>query len=126
MLNKIAAISGSVILAGCATTGGGVADSPPAAGAAKPPLPSRPAFVAADLAGKDAATLDALLGAPDLTRAEGAGEFRRYDLADCALVIILYPDERGAKRSVRLDAGALDTAAEKPDLDRCLARGRAS
>ena len=119
MLRALALASGTMALAACATDGGA-----PRAGAASG-APSQPAYLLADIAGKEAADLDALLGAPDLTRREGDGEFRRYGLAGCALLIVLYPDENGQKRAASVDAGALKSGDEKPDLDLCLARGKA-
>lgn len=122
MINRtfigLAALLGA---AGCATTGGPDAS---AADAGKDGALLDPAFRAADFDRKDGAALDALLGAPDLTRVEGDGEFRRYTLADCALIIILYPDDAGVKRAARLDAGALTSGGPHPDLDACLARGK--
>lgn len=105
----------------CATPGAG---GPAAAGDVSP-IRGEPAFVVSNIEGKTGADLDALLGAPDLKRVEGQGEFRRYMLADCALLVILYPDEKGAVRATTVDASALKSGEEKPDLDRCLARGRA-
>lgn len=108
-------------LTGCASVGGGaIGGAQGAAGAA-----SKPAFVASNIAGKAAADIDALLGAPDLMRIEGAGEFRRYSLADCALIIILYPDDTGTRRATQIAASALKAGEPKPDLDQCLARGKA-
>jgi len=115
-------IAAALIVAGCATVDGGAPRG--ASGEAKADPPSKPAFRAEDIAGKAAGDLDALLGAPDLQRVEGAGEFRRYMLADCALLVILYPDDKGIKRATEIDAGALKSGAEKPDLDLCLARGK--
>ena len=108
-----------LLAAGCATAGTSEQSAAGAGGA-----PGAPAFRVADFDQKDGAALDALLGAPDLTRVEGAGEFRRYTLADCALIVILYPDDAGVKRAARLDAGALTSGGERPDLDACLARGK--
>ena len=106
--------------AGCPTSGVPAAGAPPAA-AGK--APSAPRFLAADLKRMSAAELDETLGAPALTRVEGAGEFRRYMLDECALLVILYPDEKGERRVARLDAGALVSGAGTPDLDACLAAG---
>ena len=117
-----AAMSVLVAASACATTSAPSASSK--AGAHDTP-PGEPVFIAADLSDKSADEIDGVLGAPDLVRVEGAGEFRRYALADCALIIILYPDDAGVKRARRLEAGALTSGAEKPDLDRCLARGKA-
>jgi len=80
-----------------------------------------PSFVRADFMGKETPALDAALGEPGLIRVEGDGEFRRYGLAGCALIIILYPDDDGVRRAAHLDAAALTSSEEKPDLDQCLA-----
>ncbi|HBK90198.1 MAG TPA: hypothetical protein DDZ68_00860 [Parvularcula sp.] len=111
-----------VLLTGCATTAATPAGAP-AASAGKTPAP--PQFRAADFVNATAADLDKALGSPALTRVEGAGEFRRYMLSACALMVILYPDEKGDRRVARLDAGALVSGEEAPDLDECLAAGKA-
>jgi hypothetical protein len=113
--------AGLSALAGCASVGGSSTAGGPrdATGAA-----TTPAFLSSDIAGKAAGDLDALLGAPDLMRIEGSGEFRRYSLAECALIIILYPDEEGAKRATQIAASALKAGEPKPDLDACLAAGK--
>ncbi|MFN3958463.1 MAG: hypothetical protein ACK4NP_00960 [Parvularculaceae bacterium] len=107
--------------AGCATTAGSPAS--PAAGAKSV---GKPAFRAADFENATAAEIDMRLGAPALTRTEGAGEFRRYTLARCALMIILYPDDKGERRAASLAAGALVSGEEPPKLDECLAAGKAN
>ena len=123
MLRTLASLGGMIALAACATDGGGVsARLEPGAGSA---LTGDPIFRLSDIAGKEVADLDALLGAPDLTRSEGEGEFRRYSLAGCALLVILYPDEKGSRRAASVTAGALNSGEGKPDLDLCLARGKA-
>jgi hypothetical protein len=124
MTRTLAWLSGCFALAACATVGGENQGS--ASGGGGVSYPEKPVFRMADIAGKEAAEIDALLGAPDLTRSEGEGEFRRYALAECALLIVLYPDERGVKRAATLDAGALKSGENKPDLDLCLARGKAT
>ncbi len=111
--------AGALLLLGaCSTT----ADNPPAA-IAEPTVPSAPVFAASDFMGADATAIDRLLGAPTLTRQEGDGEYRRYALSTCTLIVILYPDEQGASRVVHLDATAQNSEADKPDLNACLARG---
>ncbi len=116
----------SLLLLGAAAAG--CATAPPPAGdpvAAAKRAPSEPQFRAADFEKMSAADLDRALGAPALTRVEGTGEFRRYMLELCALMVILYPDEKGERRVARLDAGALVSGAAAPDLDACLAAGKA-
>lgn len=102
--------------AGCATTP--VASAPKARAAAPAPV-----YVVADLQGARAGAVDALLGDPALTRREGAGEYRRYMLTTCALILILYPDETGAATVAHMDAAATSSGGKKPDLEACLAAG---
>lgn len=109
----------SIALSACATTGSNAPSSVDAG------APTKPVFLLSQISGKDGKDLDALLGAPDLARTEGAGEFRRYALAQCSLMIVLYPDESGVKRASSIDAGALKSGEENPDLDACLAGGKA-
>ncbi|MCB2112200.1 MAG: hypothetical protein R3C42_02055 [Parvularculaceae bacterium] len=117
---RAAALAAISLSAACATTAPmNAASRPETAG------PVKPAYLAAEIAGKTGDEIDTALGAPDLIRVEGAGEFRRYGLAECALIIVLYPDESGVRRARHLEAGALKSGEAKPDLDRCLARGRA-
>lgn len=108
--------------AGCATTASTPAGAP---AAAKKQASAKPQFLAADLEKMSAADLDKTLGSPALTRVEGNGEFRRYMLDQCALMVILYPDESGERRVARIDAGALVSGTAAPDLNACLAAGKA-
>jgi hypothetical protein len=85
--------------------------------------PTKPVFVQKDLIGQKGGALDEMLGKAALSRREGAGEFRRYAFDACTLIIILYPDEKGALSAERLDAAAKVSGEETPDLDACLARG---
>ncbi len=108
-----------VTAAGCATAGapGSTAGAGKASG--------KPAFVAAQFENATAAEIDDRLGAPALTRIEGTGEFRRYTLARCALIVILYPDDKGERRAAALHAGALVSGDEAPTVADCLAAGKA-
>lgn len=117
---RVATIAAFVLAAGCATTQG---EAPGAASGER--LPAKPAFRQSDIAGKDAATLDGLLGAPALVRKEGEGEFRRYAFKACSLIVILYPDEKGALAARSIDAAAKVSGQARPDLDHCLASGLA-
>lgn len=119
MVRSILAAGLLAALTGCASVGGATGGAQDAARAT-----SKPMFVASDIAGKAGADIDTLLGAPDLMRIEGAGEFRRYSLAECALIIILYPDDKGTRRATQIAASALNAGESKPDLDQCLARGK--
>ncbi len=112
----------AALLAACATTADAPATTEIAAAFA---TPTEPVFVSADILGRRSESLDALLGEAALVRREGAGEFRRYSLARCSLIVILYPDENGAMVVDHLDAAAKSSEEEKPALETCLAGGLA-
>ena len=115
-----ASAAAAVLLTACATT----ADTPPRETLkATPAAPSAPVYVVDDIMNASADAIDALLGPAALTRKEGDGEFRRYSLSECALIIILYPDETGKPRAAHLEATARSSGAEKPVLKDCLAAG---
>ena len=109
-----------VLLAACATNADRAAT--PVAGAPSA-APSRPIYRLADIEGRTAAEINAVLGAPGLVRREGRSEFRRYDLAACAIIAIVMPDGEGAMRARTIEASALRNGEEKPDLAACLAKG---
>ncbi len=109
----------ATLITACASTG---QDDPPAQeiAAVEPPAP---VYLADQVLGAAPADLDALFGAPALTRKEGQGEFRRYALETCSLIVILYPDESDEVRAAHIEATALTSGKDKPDLDACLAAG---
>ncbi|WDI32751.1 hypothetical protein PUV54_06015 [Hyphococcus flavus] len=89
-----------------------------------PPLePAEPVYVLGDILGADVDTVEAMFGAPALSRREGDGEYRRYAMSTCSLILILYPDEMGKPQVAHVDTTALGTSDEKPDLEECLAAG---
>ena len=116
---SIAALFSS-LCAACASGGGAStsANAPQAAIA-----PTAPVFVLSDVMGKSAEALDAQFGAPALTRREGEGEFRRYDLKECGLIVILFPEPENTPKAVHVDATAKSSAEAKPVVDACLAAG---
>ena len=118
VLKTLSAFAFAGLSAACATV-----DRPQPEATAAPAEPAAPVYVMGDFLGAGAAAVDALLGAPALTRREGAGEYRRYALSTCTLVIILYPDDNGESHVAHVDATALKAGAEKPDLENCLAAG---
>lgn len=114
----IASSAAAALLQACAANvsgpeGGNIASAPPPA----------PVYALSDILGEDPQAIDALLGAPALTRREGSGEYRRYALTACTLIVIVYPDDAGAPRAAHVDAAALRAGEAKPDLDACLAAG---
>lgn len=120
-MHAFALLATGLAAAGCATTAG-----PPKASTPDAKSVGKPAYRAAEFENATAAEIDMRLGAPALTRIEGVGEFRRYMLARCALMIILYPDDKGERRAASLTAGALVSGEEAPTLDECLAAGKAN
>ena len=88
-----------------------------------PAIPAAPVFQREHILGAAPDAVDALLGPPALTRREGPGEFRRYALKTCALIVILYPDESGAMAATHVEPSALASGEDAPDLDACLAAG---
>jgi hypothetical protein len=83
---------------------------PPAQSAVRTPAPapraaptSAPRLTRADLIGRDAAALDAALGAPDLVRRDGAGEVRLYRGPACVLHVFVYA-RNGAAQATHIEA----------------------
>lgn len=119
-LRRAAPVTGLfALLAACASNE--AADAPTLA--AGPPAPAAPVYSSVQIMGEPAGSVDDLLGPPGLTRREGDGEFRRYALKSCSLIIILYPDEFGAARVAHIEASALRSGDDKPDVEACLAAG---
>ena len=116
------ALAAGLSLGACASDAG-LKPEPVPAPVAETAVPAAPQFTRDQLAGADPDDLELLFDAPGLVRREGAGEFRRYGLANCSLIVILYPDETGDMRVDHIEAAALSSEDEKPDLDACLARG---
>lgn len=118
----LALAASALALSACATAPGGIAGD---AAVSAPSAPTKPVFVTEQLMAKSAGEVDELLGPPALVRREGAGEFRRYALARCALIAILYPDESGAVNVRQLDVASLVSDEKAPALEDCLAGGPA-
>ncbi len=106
-------------LAGCATSPA----SPAPVVASAPQTPAAPVYELSDIVNVRAEAIDALLGPATLSRKEGAGEYRRYSLSQCTLIVILYPDDTGAQRAAHAEATAKISGEEKPDVRACLAAG---
>ena len=105
-------------LAACATSESQIATSD-----LNVKTPSAPVYKTDDILGASAAALDALLGQPALSRKEGKGEYRRYALSTCSLIVILYPDDTKKPTVAHAEATAMNTETLKPDLETCLAAG---
>ena len=85
------------------------------------PQPVPATSLAADLIGQPPSALEALTGAPALTRTELAGEFRRYDLGACRVYAVIAPNDAG-----RPVIGSLSVSGHTPEqatmtLRECLA-----
>lgn len=117
-LKILVSLSAIFLASACASV-----SEPSAPSVAADPVPAAPRYALSDFDGADGPAVDALLGAPALVRREGAGEYRRYALTGCTLIIILYPDETGVQRVAHVDATAATSAASRPDLESCLATG---
>ena len=121
MKNGVRMILGAASAIGAVACAGTPLDADLAA--ASPQPPSEPAFFLEDILGQSATAVDALLGEPALVRREGDGEYRRYGLKSCALIVIVAPDETGAPRAAHVDAAALVSGEAKPEVADCLAAG---
>lgn len=122
--HKLAVFAALLLSAACATApSSGPAPVKPGGKSGAVAIPAAPVFLLSDLLGAGAGKVDALFGSPALTRREGNGEYRRYGLKQCSLIVILYPDDKGAPKVAHVDATAHDSGQEKPDLDQCLAAG---
>ncbi|MEO1707968.1 MAG: hypothetical protein AAFR69_09575 [Pseudomonadota bacterium] len=85
------------------------------------PAPVAPRLQPGDLVGADAQTADALLGAaPVGIIREGSGEIKRYAGADCMLLVILYPDNRGNRTVQAVEGSAARTSAPPTNTQSCL------
>lgn len=116
----------AILLAGCASVEGPA--SPVSTGSGieegiEPIVPQGPVYVRSDFAGVLGSSVDARLGAPALVRREGEGEFRRYNLQNCNLIVILYPDELGRARVTQLETATKSSADAPLTLEECLAAG---
>lgn len=117
-LRRCYVVSAALVLSAC-TTSAVDETAPPKAAL----TPAPPAYVLNRLLGASQSALEAQLGSPALIRREGAGEYRRYSLSTCSLIVILYPDENGVDRVAHVEAAARKAQSEKPNLEKCLAAG---
>jgi len=93
----------------------------PAPGAPLPAPVPEPRLRASDLVGLTAASADAMIGqGPVGIIREGRGEIRRYTNQTCALLVILYPDDRNEPTVKSVESSSLFSSAGKPDLQSCL------
>lgn len=119
---KTVMVLGLFLASACTTTPG--TETPPASsGEATEITPGTPVYLSSQIMDATLASLDETLGEPALARSEGEGEFRRYSLQECVLIVILYPDEAGIVRVASVEAAPLEAGATVPDLDQCLAVG---
>ena len=104
------------------------AEAAEAAGTAVLAVPVRPTVVrgpaASTFLGRPVADLEALTGAPALTRREGKGEFRRYDLERGCRAFAVVSPPGGAV--VTLETGAAIQGQPAPAFEDCTARASAA
>ena len=114
----IGIIGGALLLGACATNTVPVSPAAPIVEA-----PAAPVFSQADFMGGTSSEVESLVGEANLVRQEGVGDYRRYGLKECVLIVIFAPDENDVSRVAHIDAAALKSGEEKPDLDECLGGG---
>ncbi|MGD9968464.1 MAG: hypothetical protein AB7T59_18245 [Hyphomonadaceae bacterium] len=61
------------------------------------------------------------IGAPDITRSEGAGAAWTYRLTNCALLLLFAADARGEMRLAEAHASARSPGEATPTIDHCAA-----
>ena len=66
-----------------------------------------------------------MLGAPDISRRDGAGAALTYRLDHCALLLIFTADTHNAMRLAEANPGPRRPADPAPALDQCVAEARA-
>lgn len=107
------------MLAACATASAPAATTPqPAA----PEAPSRIAQLLSAAGRADAPTqadVERLLGAPDITRQDGAGAALTYRLDTCALLLVFAADARNAMRLAEAHPSARRGGEAAPSLETC-------
>ena len=114
----LAALSGVLLLASCASQPRRAAEAPPA----PPPrieLPPLPAEgEPKDLVGIAPEAVRLAFGRPDFVRKEGVGELWRYDSAKCKAFFFLYTQDGGLKvRHVETLPRGFDMAADAACLN---------
>ena len=102
----------AALLAGCAgvsSTDGGLEGGP-----------SGPPIDPIQFVGKPPSELEKIVGAPALVRAEGLGEFRRYDGPDCSVYALVKKSGASPETVASVTAGARFAGADRPETGVCL------
>lgn len=127
MRRLIPLLAAGATLAGCATAAppppAPVAPLPVAAVAVPPVAPPPPPPLSA-LVGADGPAVQARLGEPSLTRAEGQGALWTYRREGCA-VLVFFRQQGGVYRVTGMEAGASRLGAPAPDVETCAGRSPA-
>ena len=115
------------LLAACATS----APAGPAPARSETPAPSHSSLAAqlfASAGRADAPSqreIERALGAPDISRREGAGAAWTYRLESCALLLLFSADARNEMRLAEVNASARRPGVAAPSLDQCAAEAAA-
>lgn len=123
-ISLLAALS---FLAACATS----TPSGPAPGPTETPSPSHSSLAAhlfASAGRADAPSqreVERALGAPDISRHEGAGAAWTYRLQSCALLLLFSADARNEMRLAEVNASARRAGEAAPTLQQCAAEADA-
>lgn len=110
-----------LLLGACATA---PASNPPREEAAVPSYPSLAAQLFASAGRADAPSereVQRALGAPDITRREGAGAAWTYRLDSCALLLLFTADARGEMRLAEVHPNARTAGGAAPSMEQCAA-----
>ena len=120
-MKALAPLAALVALAACAT-----APSPtpqaPVASAPSVAAPSRALVLLQAAGGAEAPTqaqIEAVFGAPDILRQDGAGAALTYRYEQCALLLLFAADGRNAMRLAEANPGPRRTGAVAPSLEQC-------
>lgn len=87
---------------------------------AKPPRTGKPGrYSPENLVGLDGATVERILGKPDLSRQEPFAEVWQYTHGECVLFLFFYPGEGGTAKVSHAETGARD-GGKNPDPAACI------
>lgn len=123
-MKRLTAFVAALALTACATAPASAPSSAPTATAPNPAATSRAAQLLASAGRQDAPTqaeIERVLGAPDITRREGAGAALTYRLENCALLLLFASDQRNTMRLAEAHPSARRAGEAAPSLDQCAA-----
>lgn len=127
-MKHLVSLAALAALAACATAPA-AAPTPSTSEAQPQPAALSRAFLLLRQAGQAEAPTQAeverVLGAPDLSRQDGAGAALTYRYEQCALLLLFTADGRNAMRLAEAHPGPRRTGAAAPSLELCAAEANA-